>query len=125
MSQAIICARARTRARARAGRRQQFHFAVVGLVEVFNDRLRLADHALAIDQHRHQLLWIDRAEFVATLFAVRQVHIHLLVRQAFEVQGNAHAIARARTPIAVQLQADRCHHTPPALAFVQTSANPA
>src|SRR5690606_14489505 len=60
-------------------------------------------------QHRHQLLRIERREALAVLLAAAadQVHRRDVVLQALEVQADAHAIGRARTPVRVQAERAR------------------
>jgi hypothetical protein len=75
-------------------------------VQVFEDRHRLAQHALAVFEHGHQALRIAGAEFGRVLFAPvsQQVDGGQLVGQALEMEPDAHAIRRARAPVGKQPQ---------------------
>src|SRR5690606_9386571 len=76
------------------------------LVEVFEDGQRLAQVAVAVLQHRHQLLRIEPGEVRRVLLtaAAHQVHRGDVVLQALEVEPDAHAIGGAGTPVRVQAQ---------------------
>jgi hypothetical protein len=72
----------------------------VGLIEIFDDGERLEyRRSVAVDQSRQRHHRIDRAVGRFALRALHQVHVHHLVRRdAFEVERDAHAIGRERTP---------------------------
>ena len=78
----------------------------VGLIEILEDRERLGQHRVAIDQHRHQLLRIERAEFGAELLAAalgEMDEMAPLGREALEIEADAHAKARGRAEVIVEL----------------------
>ena len=66
--------RAHALAIARRGRQQRG--LLPDFVQVFEDRQRLPQHALAMLQHRHQSLRVGFAEFGAVLFAAIAQQVH-------------------------------------------------
>jgi hypothetical protein len=85
------------------------------LVEVLDDRQRLADHALAVDQRRHELLRVEVAIGGGVLLAslAQQVHGLADVAKALDLQCDPDTVAGARSPVVVQRQL-RCRRHAPA-----------
>ena len=108
MSQAMICAIARTlRAIDRVARQQRR--LRMGLVEIFDDGERLGEHFAGVElQRRHPHLRIDRAilglEIVPAFLL--QMDRDRLVGQPLEVERDAHAIGGGRAEIGVELHGD-------------------
>ena len=70
------------------------------LVEIFNDRQRLEqDRAFAVDQGGKRHHRIDCTVRRLALRALHEVHVRHLVRhETLEVERDAHAVSRERTP---------------------------
>jgi hypothetical protein len=90
--------RAHARAAARITRQQRR--SGMRLVQIFDDRQRLEQRRpFAVDEHRYRHHRIDRAERRRTLLAFHQVYVHHLIgHEAFEVERDAHAVGRQRSP---------------------------
>ena len=82
----------------------------MGFIEIFHDRKRLEQHRfLAIDQGGDQHLRVDRAKRILALLSRHEIDVHDLVgRKTLEVERNAHAEGRERTPERKQLHALPC-----------------
>src|SRR4051812_14218463 len=67
-----------------------------------------------VDEHRHELLRIHGAELRPMLLAAvaDEMHRNLLVVETLEVQRDAHAVRRARAPVAVELESAGRHDRP-------------
>src|SRR5580658_4144564 len=83
--------RAHLRARERIARQQRR--LRVRVLEIFEDCERLAEHMVAVQQHRNQFLRIERA----------QLHQLLLPGDALEVECNAHPVGGGAAEITVEL----------------------
>ena len=101
-----------------------------GLIKVFQDRQRLSHHAIAMLEHRHQLLRIELAIRVGVLLAAvaHQMHRNSLVGQALQVQSDAHPVSGTGAPVGIQHQLLRhlrspvVHWNPSALVFGHAGA---
>ena len=85
-------------------RRQQRGFGM-RFLEIFDDRERLLQRGVAVDQRRHDRIRIHRAVCVLQLLAAVAQHVHRdgFVRQLLQVQGDPHAVRRGTAEIAVEL----------------------
>ncbi len=76
-------------------------------LQPFADGERLGDDLVSVYQHRHQPLGIEFPEGRGMLFtaAPDQVHRPMFVRQALQVQRDAHPVGGGTAPVAEQFQA--------------------
>src|SRR5579884_769101 len=75
----------------------------VRLVEIFEDRQRLEQCRLAIDEGGHDHLRVDRTVAVGELVALFEMQVHVLAREAFQTECDAPAERSLRAVIGVEL----------------------
>ncbi|MCY1383130.1 hypothetical protein D9M69_712260 [compost metagenome] len=82
----------------RQQRRLGVHF-----VEVFDDGHRLREALALVFEQRHEHVGRDRRERTGAVFAARDVHGHVVVVEALQLKGDAHAERGGGSEIVMQL----------------------
>ena len=82
--------------------RQQWRLGVF-LVEIFEDRQRLKQLHIAIDQGRHDHLRVERLVLRPELVALLQMQKGIVMRQPLQVQRDPHPETRLRSVIGIKL----------------------
>src|SRR5258708_36340211 len=71
----------------------------MGLFEIFDDGERLEQYAaIILDQRRQRHLWIDAPKFIGVVRVGIEIDEHDFGRQFFQVERDANAKTRLRSP---------------------------